>query len=60
LRERTDLLVSINRCEVLNALRGDTFQELKQELFARCFETEDKAEGVAAFLGKRKPVFKGR
>jgi enoyl-CoA hydratase len=34
--------------------------KLEQELFARCFETEDKVEGTAAFLEKRKPVFKGR
>ena len=34
--------------------------KLEQELFARCFETEDKAEGMASFIEKRKPVFKGR
>ena len=33
---------------------------LSSELFARCFDTEDKNEGMRAFLEKRKAVFKGR
>jgi enoyl-CoA hydratase len=40
-----------------NISEGDT---LESELFARCFDTEDKIEGMTAFLEKRKPIFKGR
>lgn len=32
----------------------------ERDLFCLCFSTEDKEEGVAAFLGKRQPEWKGR
>ncbi len=44
------------------ASRSNLDEGLRREvdLFALCFSSEDKDEGVGAFLEKRKPDFKGR
>lgn len=43
-----------------NHLSMESQLGLEAEKIADSMATEDHAEGVAAFLGKRKPVFKGR
>jgi enoyl-CoA hydratase len=43
-----------------SSLIGGEVGEKEIELYARCFDTDDRIEGMNAFLEKRKPAFVGR
>lgn len=60
--EKAPIALRYSKEAVKLASRSNLDEGLRREidLFALCFATEDKREGVAAFLEKRKPDFKGR
>lgn len=60
--EKAPIALQLSKEAVKFATRSNLDEGLRREvdLFAICFSTEDKEEGVSAFLQKRKPEFKGR
>jgi enoyl-CoA hydratase len=60
--ERSPIALQLAKEAVKLASRSNLDEGLRREidLFALCFSTEDKDEGVSAFLEKRKAAFKGR
>lgn len=62
LAEKAPIALQMSKEAVKFASRSNLDEGLRREvdLFAICFSTEDKEEGVAAFLEKRKADFKGK
>jgi len=60
--EKAPIALQLSKEAVKFASRSNLDEGLRREvdLFAICFSTEDKKEGVNAFLEKRKPVFTGK
>ncbi|MBA3769211.1 MAG: enoyl-CoA hydratase/isomerase family protein [Blastocatellia bacterium] len=60
--EKAPIALQLSKEAVKFASRSNLDEGLRREvdLFAICFSTEDKKEGVSAFLEKRKPVFTGK
>jgi enoyl-CoA hydratase/carnithine racemase len=60
--EMSPVALAMAKAAVKGAARLDLRAGLDNEveLFALCFSSEDKEEGVRAFIEKRKPDFKGK
>lgn len=60
--EKSPIALRMAKEGVKTAARANLDEGLRREvdLFALCFSSEDKDEGVRAFLEKRKPQFKGK
>jgi enoyl-CoA hydratase len=60
--EKSPIALRMAKEAVKVASRSNLDEGLRREvdLFALCFSSEDKDEGVRAFLEKRKPTFKGK
>jgi enoyl-CoA hydratase len=60
--EKSPVALRMGKEAVKTASRSNLDEGLRREvdLFALCFSSEDKDEGVNAFLEKRKPEFKGK